>query len=103
MKVNSAELKTNLGRYLRTVEQDLTTLEVRVRDRTVAYLIPANPAGQPPGSSTDASLLQLKTVGINIDSAPSVRRKGDLAPPVLAGDRREDVITVDQMRQERDW
>ncbi len=103
VKVNSAELKTHLGRYLRTVEQDLTTFEVRVRDRTVAYLIPAKSPGQPTGSPTNPALLELGAVGIKIDSTLPLRQEGSLPGPVLAGDRREDVVTTDEMRKERDW
>jgi len=101
MKVNSAELKTHLGRYLRTVEQDRVTLEVRLRDRTVAYMIPSSDAGKAVASAGDLPLHELKRVGMKMDVP--IRGKASLEPPLLAGDQREDVVTVERMRQERDW
>lgn len=104
MKVNSAELKTHLGRYLRAVEQDRATLEVRLRDRTVAFLIPACDAGQSlENTSGGLPAYELKRAGMRMDSTVPFRGKTRLAQPILAGDQREDVVTVERMRQERDW
>ena len=102
MKVKSTELKTHLGRYLRAVEQDLTTIEVCIRDRTIAYLIPATNEGS--RSPCEASpLLALKRVGVKVQSPTFPGEEVALSGPVLAGDGREDVVTTDEMRGGRDW
>jgi len=105
MKVNSAELKVHLGRYLREVEQELTTLEICVRDRTVAYLVPASfsDAGRAVGISGDLPALALKKSGMKVEMASRPREREALAKPVRAGDGRKDVITVTEMRRGRDW
>jgi antitoxin (DNA-binding transcriptional repressor) of toxin-antitoxin stability system len=101
MKVMSAELKTHLGKYLRAVEQDRVTLEVCLRDRTVAYLVPAS--GSLPVSSSHSPHEVLSRVGIRLDSSSPRHSKAQLAPPVLAGDGREDLATVGAMREGREW
>lgn len=101
MKVMSAELKTHLGKYLREVEQNRVTLEVCLRDRTVAYLVPAN--GTLPVYSSHSPREALSREGIKLDSSSPRRAKAQIAPPVLAGDGRDDLATVAAMREGRDW
>lgn len=104
MKVNSAELKMHLGRYLRDVEQGQLPLEVCIRDRTVAYLVPANLAGQWPESPERAEalpFLSLKQAGFKVEMATNPA--GVQIRPVLAGDGRNHVVTVEEMRRGRDW
>ncbi len=106
MKVKSAEFKTHLGKYLRIVEQESTALEICVRDRTVAYLVPANAFGGGVGvggSSDDLPLMALKRAGMKVEMASGRCGGDELGGPVVAGDGREDVVTVDRMRQGRDW
>lgn len=101
MKVNSAELKLHLGRYLRSVEQDSATLEVCIRDRTVAFLIPADsPSGRLPGRD-DVPELILKKAGFKVEVPTN---STELLPePVVAGDGLKKVATVEAMRGGRDW
>jgi antitoxin (DNA-binding transcriptional repressor) of toxin-antitoxin stability system len=101
MKVMSAELKTHLGKYLREVEQNRVTLEVCLRDRTVAYLVPAT--GPLPTGAPHSPREALSRVGIRLDSSSPRRAKAQIAPPVLAGDGREDLSSVAAMREDRDW
>jgi antitoxin (DNA-binding transcriptional repressor) of toxin-antitoxin stability system len=101
MKVMSAELKTHLGKYLREVEQNRVTLEVCLRDRTVAYLVPA--IGPLPVGASHSPREALTLAGIRLDSSSPRRAKSQLSPPVLAGDGREDLSSVAAMRGDRDW
>jgi len=103
MVVNSTELKSHLGRYLRSVEQDSTTLEVRVRDRTVAYVIPAIPRDETRSNAGDFSVSALQKAGLRIDLASHPRREAAIPGPVTAGDGREDVVSVKEMRRHREW
>ena len=102
MKVNSAELKLHLGRYLRSVERDSATLEVCIRDRTVAYLIPAtdSPSGRLPGRD-DVPELILKKAGFKVEVPKNPTEP--LPEPVVAGDGLKKVATVEAMRGGRDW
>lgn len=102
VKVNSADLKTHLGRYLRSVEQESATWEICIRDRTVAYLIPASPSEVASANLPHSPLLALNRAGMKIEMATRFSR-GDLAEPVVAGDGRQDVVTVDEMRRGREW
>lgn len=101
MKVMSAELKTHLGKYLREVEQNQVTLEVCLRDRTVAYLIPAT--GPMLVGAPHSPHEALSHAGIMLDSSSPRRAKAQIAPPVLAGDGRDDLTSVAVMREGRDW
>lgn len=101
MKVMSAELKTHLGKYLREVEQNRVTLEVCLRDRTVAYLVPS--IGPLPVGVSHSPREALGRVGIRLDPSSPRRAKAQISPPVLAGDGREDLSTVAAMRGDRDW
>lgn len=103
VKVKSAELKIHLGRYLRQVEQEGATLEVCVRERTVAYLVPARPADGW-GKGAEAGVLSsLKPLGLNVSRATRSSGGGTLPDPVQAGDGREDIVTVEELRRGRDW
>jgi len=101
MRVMSTELKTHLGKYLREVEQNRVTLEVCLRDRTVAYLVPA--IGPLPVGASHSPREALSLAGIRLDSSSPRRAKAQISPPVLAGDGREDLSSVSAMRGDRDW
>jgi prevent-host-death family protein len=106
MKVKVGELKTHLSSYLRKVEADGETLEVCVRERPVAYLIPAPKEGEgsPETAGSAGSLsTRLKAQGLLVHGSPVVPIKGKLPVPRLAGDHRSDVDSVAEMRGERDW
>ena len=101
MKVMSTELKTHLGKYLREVEQNRGTLEVCIRNRTVAYLVPV--IGPLPVGASRSPREALNLAGIRLDSSSPRRAKAQISPPVLAGDGREDLSSVAAMRGDRDW
>ncbi len=103
VKVNSSELKTHLGQYLRSVERDSTTLEICIRDRTVAYLVPANQTVRLSSVAQDSPLLALKQAGMLLQSPQGGHPSIPLPAPVLAGDGREDASSTDSMRAGRDW
>ena len=101
VKVMSTVLKTHLGKYLREVEQNRSTLEVCLRNRTVAYLVPA--IGPLPVGGSHSQREALSLAGIRLDSSSPRRAKAQISPPVLAGDGREDLSSVAAMRGDRDW
>jgi len=47
MKVKVGQLKTHLSRYLKDVKETGESIEVCVREDTVAYLTPSAPRAQP--------------------------------------------------------
>lgn len=104
MKVNSAELKTRLGHYLRSVERSGVPLEVTVRNQPVAILAPHG-GGDWSGGAADAALpvLALRRLGLIVEPAASRGKPPVLPPPAVAGDGRGNVVTVESSRKERDW
>lgn len=106
MKVKVGELKTHLSSYLRKVEEDGEALEVCVRERPVAYLVPAVAADS--GDSGEAGAAgslaaRLKAQGLVVSGTPVAARGLKLPEPRLAGDQRKDVDSVRAMRSGRDW
>lgn len=101
MKVNSAEFKMRLGYYLRTVEQSGETLQVCIRDRVVACLVPSS---QQSNRSGRVALVQaLEKAGLKVTLKRDLAQPLELPEPSLAGDGRDDLHSVEMMRTERDW
>ena len=106
MRVKIGELKTHLSSYLRKLEEDGEALEVCVRERPVAYLVPVPAESGGPGKGGGAASVptaRLKAQGLLVIGAPAGPSKGKLPTPRLAGDRKSDVDSVHRMRSGRDW
>ncbi len=100
MKVKVGELKTHLSSYLRKIEEDGEPVEVCVRERTVAYLTPA----QETSDSCDNTLKkQLLDAGIEWNGVGGSSLKNWSIEPEVAGDGRVDLESTDSMRTGRDW
>jgi len=105
MEVSSVELKTRLGHYLRTVEQTGEAIDVSVRGRAVATLLPhpsTTKQSTPEGDATTALNQALQRSGLKVEAAQRPVGKGTINP-YRAGDGREDIVTVEAMRGSRDW
>lgn len=106
MKVSSVELKTRLGHYLREIERGGSTVEVSVRNRPVAMLVPCGawePSEDKKPSEGWRLVHALEKLGLKVEPASVRGRVPELEEPVGAGDGRVDVTTVAKMRGERDW
>ena len=105
MRVKTAELKANLSRYVRHVRESGEPVEIFLRDELVAYLTPAEGAHHLTpdemakqrdleSSFSEAGLIcQLARPAVKI---PAVN-------PSVAGDGREDRVTVAELRAEKAW
>lgn len=102
MKVKVGELKTHLSSYLRKVEEDGETLEVCVRERPVAYLVPA-PADGAIGDATRGLTGRLQAQGLVVAGLAAQQAPAKLGAPRLAGDGRSDRESVREMRGGKDW
>jgi prevent-host-death family protein len=106
MKVSSVELKTRLGHYLRVVERGGAPVEISVRNHPVAMLVPYGewePAADTNASTGRRLVHTLQGLGLKVESASVRGQPPVLAEPVVAGDGRVDVVTVAEMRGDRDW
>ena len=106
MKVSSVELKTRLGHYLRHVEHGGAPVEISVRSRPVAMLVPCGEwePSEATGANTGRQLVHaLEGLGLKVEPASVRGQAPGLGEPVTAGDGRTDVDSVAQMRGERDW
>lgn len=106
MRVSSVELKTRLGHYLREVERGAEPIEISVRNRPVARLVSVGEWEPSAANQTGAGhrLLQaLAGRGLKVEAASMAGQLAELADPVVAGDGREDMVTVAEMRGKRDW
>ncbi|AKJ64466.1 hypothetical protein [Kiritimatiella glycovorans] len=101
MKVKVGELKAHLSRYLRELEGQDEPLEVCVRERTVAYMVPAGGENEVKDERRRLHA-RLKQAGLILSEHPS-DGDSDLNPPVTAGDGREDINTVQKMRGAKSW
>jgi len=106
MKVSSVELKTRLGHYLREIEHGGAPVEVSVRNRPVAMLVPCGE--WEPSEKTSASkgwrlVHALEGLGLKVEPAAMRGRAPDLEDPVPAGDGSVDIVSVAEMRAEQDW
>ena len=106
MKVKTAELKNNLSRYLRRVREAGETILVYDRDEPVAILGPL-PAGEmlDPKQQAELDEMQLRfaEVGLELRRPTVLVNKLPKVKTTPAPDNRSDVITVQEMRRERDW
>lgn len=108
MRVKTAELKNRLSHYLRWIQESGESIEVCLRDRTVAVLRPLDLVMQREGAAgqreREALQGQMSTVGLSYEAPVVPRTGGRLEPePQEAGDGRLDCRTVEEMRSERDW
>lgn len=105
VKVKTADLKANLSRYLRQVREQGESIEILLREETVAYLTPAC------GNETQSTKEMLGNkalehafgeVGLTCQLG-----RGSLNPqaasPDVAGDGITDINSVASMRAEKDW
>ena len=102
MKVKVGELKTHLSMYLRNLEKQDEPVEVCLRDKTIAYLVAAKPAGR---SSADTKEItsQLREAGLQWNGQGGHNHSGFLPSPQPAGDGRIDGDTIKSLRESRDW
>ena len=108
MRVKTAELKNRLSHYLRQIQESGESIEVCVRDRAVAVLLPVEAEQDSDRAAgrreREALRRQMGAVGL-IYEAPMGSRKGAQLEmePQEAGDGKLDRRTIDEMRGERDW
>jgi len=99
MKVKVSELKTNLSRYLKHLDE-AGTIEVCLREEPVAYLVSA----RSPSERTQQVLAdKVSEAGLVLRSSSSRRPTGAIPTPGVAGDGRTDISTVESMRQLRNY
>jgi len=105
MEISSVELKTRLGHYLRTVEQTGEAIDVSVRGRAVATLLPHSSATKQSareGDATTALNQALQRGGLRVEAARRPPQKATVKPH-RAGDGRDDIDTVEAMRSSKNW
>lgn len=105
MKVSSVELKTRLGHYLRAVEQTGEPVEISVRGRLIAALLPyesARAGENATGRDAAAMNRMLEQSGLRVEPASRPTDEVEIRP-LPAGDGQRDINTVEAMRQTRDW
>jgi antitoxin (DNA-binding transcriptional repressor) of toxin-antitoxin stability system len=108
VKVKSAELKAKLPQYLRRLRETGEPIEVLLRDEPVAYLTPIGNQSKLLAPAEAAELHELKNafadVGLTLSLEDGhVGALPKLTTPVTAGDGRDDIVTVESMRSEKDW
>ena len=102
MKVKVGQLKTHLSKYLREIQETGETLEVCVREKPVAYLMPVQDEMHPNAHLRPEILKELRRDGILL--TPAKRPKDRWVPkPGKARDGLEIENTIVAMRRERDW
>ena len=104
MKVKTAELKANLSRYVRKVRETGETIEILLRDETVAYLTPAVTA-KPIDQQEQAERLRLERAfaGAGLECEWSSEPHLSRPSPTLAGDGYSDVNSTEAIRAEKNW
>jgi antitoxin (DNA-binding transcriptional repressor) of toxin-antitoxin stability system len=107
MKVKSAELKAKLALYLRKIRESGEPIEVLLRDEPIAYLTPIGHRSTLLAPREAAELHELRSAFADVGLTLSLEdaKVGDLPKlaPVVAGDGRKDIVTVESMRAEKDW
>lgn len=106
MKVKTAELKNNLSRYLRRVRETGETIVICDRDKPVAMLGPFS-AGEMVDPKWQAEVDEMQRrftrAGLEFRRPNSLARGLPKIRAQRAPDGRTDIVTVQQMRQSRDW
>jgi antitoxin (DNA-binding transcriptional repressor) of toxin-antitoxin stability system len=106
MRVKVGELKTHFSAYLRKIEESGEALEVCVRERPVAYLLPAKPSREHVQGLPNPELnfaTRLNSNGLKVLGVAVAAGKDALPPPRLAGDNRDNVESVREMREGKEW
>lgn len=106
MRVKTADLKNNLSKYLRRVREMGETIIVCDRDEPVAALTPLQRDDDAEWARQRAeALARASALGITLDIPLKRPRTACMRPtlPVVAGDGRTDVSTMDFVRRDRDW
>jgi|GEM_PF-669746 len=101
MKVNVAELKTHLSKYVKAVREGGDMIEVCVRDRPVAYLTGLDSRTEPPSPEIYEVSKQLAARGLRLESLGKTPEA--ILQPGEATDGRDVVNSVLEMRGEEDW
>ncbi len=96
MKVKVGELKTQLSKYLRKLEEDGEPIEICVRETPVAYMTPVGRPGK------DREAQRLEAVGIRVTQW-GTDGPVEIAPPQIRKQPTEDFNSVESMRRERNW
>ena len=103
MRVKIGELKAKLSSYLKLVRESGESIEVCAREDPVAYLVPLGREGDSEAARGVEELRERLAVrGLVLGGGP-VAEKPRRPDPSLAGDGREDVMSVERMRESRDW
>ena len=105
MKVKVADLKAHLSRHLRQLKKTGETIEVCVREDSVAYLTPAS-AGVPDQNAArhnDALRLRLHAAGLVMATEGKTPQPLPAIQASVARDGRTDIATAAALRAERDW
>ena len=103
MKVKVSELKTHLSSYLKNIDE-AGEIEVCLREEPVAYLISAETRSKGAGrrlvDCVDKAGLVLSKAA-ELGSQQEKTANVPIAEP--AGDNRTDIVTVDSLRNGRDY
>lgn len=106
MKVNTADLKNNLSRYLARIRRSGDTLIVCDRNKPIATLTPINPDPDEEWKAYRRDIMaKAKKAGLTIDlpvQRPDPARKTK-PHPTVALDGRTDIRTIDLVRKGRDY
>lgn len=102
MKVNVGDLKTHLSKYLRNLEAQDEPVEVCLRDKTIAYLVPAGSDGRS-SADTREIVARLRKTGLQWNGRSGQSRSDFLPSPQPAGDGRSDLDTTKSIRESRNW
>jgi antitoxin (DNA-binding transcriptional repressor) of toxin-antitoxin stability system len=102
MKVKVGQLKTHLSRYLRNAQESGESIEVCVREDTVAYLTPYAPSKTASRQQPDLDLAQqLKADGISVTrwghKPSSLLSPGSCTAPA------EGPNSIESIRAEKNW
>ncbi len=106
MRVKTAELKTHLSRYLKSVRDSGEPIEVCVREEAVAYLVPVErgmKAKHQAAKELEGLGERLRGSGITLTSAPVATGRLPEIRPAMAGDGRTDISSVSEIRRSNDW
>ena len=107
VKVKTADLKANLSSYVRKVRETGEPVEILLREEAVAYLTPiCGEKKQTVQEIQDVKALEhdLAEIGLTCQMGRTGSKPSDVTPaPVVAGDGRKGVNTIEAIRSEKDW